>query len=112
MMRGSPEPSRSMHKILPLLLLVACSGPNGNEPGLDKYGRTPETAAQYAAAVERRELKPGMHKSEIREVMRGDPTRISRKSIGNTKYTVWEYRDRSLDLYLDDDGFLMRWSGP
>ena len=53
-----------------------------------------------------------MHETEIREVMRGGPTRISRKSIGNTKYTVWEYRDRSLDLYLDDDGFLMRWSGP
>lgn len=98
--------------LLPLLLVLSCAGPRDAGTGRDKHGRTEEVAAQYAAAVERKVLKMGMHKSEIRAVMDGGPDRVSRRRLGNRDYTVWEYRQRSIDLYLDDDGYLMKWRAP
>jgi len=66
---------------------------------------------EYKAAVERRELLRGMHEDEIVEVMGGRPERVSRERRMDRTYTVWEYRSRALDLYLDD-GFLVDWRGP
>jgi hypothetical protein len=99
-----------MTRILPLfVLLLSCAG---RDDGLDKYGRTPQLAARYKEAVENRTLLRGMHKDEIEEVMGGRPEKISKRNRGDREYTVWEYRSRSLDLYLDDDGYLMDWRGP
>ena len=113
---GSPRPSLFAMRLLRLLApaflalgVLACTGPSGEKKGnvRDKYDRLPDVAAKYAAAVERRELLPGMHKDEIRVVMRGKPEKITKQKRGKSTYTVWEYRSKSLDLYLDKDGFLI-----
>lgn len=98
-------------RLLPLLLvLIACTPPQ--KDGRDKYGRTEDVAARYAAAVERRELLRGMHQDEVRAVMQGRPEKVSKQQRGDTTYTVWEYRSKSLDLYFDKQGFLMHWRAP
>ena len=96
-----------------LLSLTACA-PRVNEKGqrIDKHGRTAQTAKAYAEAVELRRLKPGMIKSEVREVMQGKPEETSRQNRGQTEYLVWEYRSKSLDLFFDDEGFLVLWHAP
>ena len=101
-----------MITMLPLILAVACSTPKIDGPNKkDKYGRNAEDAGKYAKAVKERRLLPGMHKGEIREVMRGGPEKTRKITRAGIKYTVWVYNSRSLDLYLDSDGYLMRWTG-
>lgn len=100
-------------RLIPLVvLLAACAGPQNEKDKRDKYGRTEELAARYAAAVERRELVRGMHQDEVEVVMRGRPEKVSRQQRNDNTYTVWEYRSKSLDLYFDRKGFLMDWRGP
>lgn len=96
-----------------LFSLSACS-PRLNEKGqaIDKYGRTAQTAKGYAEAVKNRRLKPGMIESEVREIMDGKPEQKSRRRRGQQRYVVWEYRSRSLDLFFDDDGYLVSWHTP
>jgi len=95
--------------MLPFVLLVACSTPS--KDGKDKYGRIPEDAAKYAAAVKERRLLPGMHEKEIKTVMRGGPEKKRKIKRGGVTYVMWIYNSRALDLYLDTDGYLVRWSG-
>ena len=99
-----------------LLVLAACAGPTDKEnagPKKDKYGRPPYLAEQYKRAVERRKILRGMHKDEIKEVMRGGPEKVRRGVAHNqAKYTQWVYAKRQLDFYIDDEGFLVYWEGP
>jgi hypothetical protein len=98
--------------MLPLVLVLGCSTPNKNDPNYkDKHGRNAEDAEIYAKAVEERRLLPGMHKKEIRAVMGGGPEKTRKIERGGTTYIMWLYYSRSLDLYLDEDGYLLRWTG-
>jgi hypothetical protein len=103
-------------RLLPLLLLLcACGGPEKKtDPAnqKDKYGRYPHIAEQYKEAVAKKKLLRGMHKGEIRQVMGGGPERTRKEKRGKSTYTVWVYASRSLDLWLDNDGYLMKWEGP
>jgi hypothetical protein len=99
--------------VLFVVSLSACA-PRINERGqkIDKHGRTAETAAGYADAVKNRRLKPGMHKGEVRDVMQSKPELTNYQKHNNKQYLVWQYRSRSLDIYFDDDGYLMFWRAP
>ena len=98
--------------LLPAILLVACNTLDKDDPNYrDKYGRNIEDAAKYAQAVKERRLLPGMHKKEIRDVMGGGPEKTRKFERSGTTYTMWIYNSRALDLYLDSDGYLVRWSG-
>jgi len=95
-----------------LLLAAACSTPADNDPNKrDKHGRLPEDAAKYAQAVKDRVMRLGMHKSEIKKVFGGGPDTKRKVERGGQTYEMWIYRSRSLDLYFDSDGYLMRTSG-
>jgi len=78
----------------------------------DKYGRYPEVAERYKKAVEQKKLLRGMVKSEVRAVMEGGPDRKREERRGGQNYTVWVYAKRSLDIWFDDEGYLMKWEGP
>ena len=92
---------------------MACA-PKVNERGqpIDRYGRTAENAAAYAEAVKRRELKAGMIEKEVRQVMGGKPEVVEKQTRNQREYVVWQYRKRSVDLFFDDDGYLMFWRAP
>ena len=95
-----------------LLLVAACSTPpDDGTVKRDKYGRYPDAAEKYASAVKERRLLPGMHKGEIKKVMGGKPDRTRKIERGGQKYVMWIYGSKSMDLYLDTDGYLMRWTG-
>ncbi len=99
-----------------LLVLAACSGPTEDEytaPKKDKYGRPPNLSAQYKSAVERRYPLRGMHKDEIKVIMRSGPEKVRRGVVHNqAKYTQWVYAKRQIDYYFDDEGFLVFFEGP
>jgi len=104
-----------MHKLialLPMVLLLSCNTLDKNDPNYrDKHGRNLEDSEIYAQSVKERRLLPGMHKSEVREVMGGGPERTKNVKWGGTTYVMWVYNSRALDLYLDTDGYLVRWTG-
>ena len=52
-----------------------------------------------------------MTESEVKQVI-GSPDRKRIETIGGSRLEVWVYPKRSLDVYFDDEGFVVRWRAP
>ena len=53
----------------------------------------------------------GWTKSEVKQVI-GSPGRKDSEMIGGRELERWSYPKRSIDVYFDEDGFLVRWRAP
>ena len=98
-----------MTRLAPLFALLLLAAACGSSKQIGN--RTPMDQEKYERAVENRTLLIGMTKSEVKQVI-GKPGRKDTEFIGGRNLERWSYPKRSLDVYFDEEGFLVRWRAP
>jgi outer membrane protein assembly factor BamE (lipoprotein component of BamABCDE complex) len=93
--------------LIALLVLAAACGSSSSQIG----NRTLADQAKYERAVEAKTLLIGMTKSEVKQVI-GSPDDKDTEIYGGNRLERWSYPKRSLDVYFDEEGFLVRWRAP
>ena len=90
-----------------LLVLAAACGSSSKQIG----NRTPMDQEKYDRAVENKTLLIGMTQAEVKKVI-GKPGKKDTEYIGGRELERWSYPKRSLDVYFDEEGFLVSWRAP
>ena len=101
------KPARILLPALLLVIAAACSSSSSSRIG----NRTPADQEKYEKAVESKTLLYGMTESEVKQVV-GPPDRKKTEKVGGRELEVWVYPKRSLDIYFDEEGFVVRWRAP